>query len=354
MRKYILGEPFFGATLAKKYYAPVGQQAALCAEVLGEEPERIHGISMRSQRQWVEENFRLEYLAILHCLTRRMGQQMHVACAHLDELDNQVVMLAKELGCRLVGYPRETPACCTLFPRDYGTVLPDGTLLLNPSHTQELRGEAATGGRIRLAHIGEGGRLLQAGKFAVFSERQTGNGRNWRVTQEEVALITAGGLIPVMLPNMRSTEVGPDRVLPDTYSGDHVDRFCNLITGRDCREHLIIDPTVDLTVYIENGPRTLLQGSDGLNAVKRACEPYGIVVHQAPAMEIPYSLNFQQFEDRRIIMTGGEPKLQALLETLVGKGQVYPTEIPIRYYPAYRFGGIRCMIGDLPEAIFKR
>ena len=52
-------------------------------------------------------------------------------------------------------------------------------------------------------------------------------------------------------------------------------------------------------------------------------------------------------------MTSGEPELETVVENIVGRENLFTTEIPIEIFPTTLRGGIRCMIGEVPKGLLK-
>jgi hypothetical protein len=76
-------------------------------------------------------------------------------------------------------------------------------------------------------------------------------------------------------------------------------------------------------------------------------------VHYPEKIEVPCSLNLIQFSDGKVLMTNGDESVAKLIDEIVGKENVFKTLIPIRFFPACRYGCIRCLINELPDVMFK-
>jgi hypothetical protein len=84
----------------------------------------------------------------------------------------------------------------------------------------------------------------------------------------------------------------------------------------------------------------------------RVCDPLEISVKPV-STRVPYALNLEQFPDGRVLMTSGDDEAAEAVERVVGAGMVTVTEVPIRYYPVFRYSGIRCIMTETPP-IFNR
>jgi len=48
-------------------------------------------------------------------------------------------------------------------------------------------------------------------------------------------------------------------------------------------------------------------------------------------------------------MTGGDHSVRAIIANIVGDENIVETPIPIKYYPTWLYGGIGCLIGEIPD-----
>ena len=90
-----------------------------------------------------------------------------------------------------------------------------------------------------------------------------------------------------------------------------------------------------------------------IEKIKLICQPLGIEVHHPKKMEVPYALNLIQFPDNRVLMTGGDESVAELINEIVGEENVFKTPTPIRYFPVWLYAGIRCLVSEAPEPLFK-
>ena len=337
---YLVGEPVFQHWNRDVLIAPAGE-ADLCVEVLQETSESEEIIA-RSRR---------EYLSIISSL-ETMGIPFHIVYAHPDLVDRPTVAACAEAGRKFARFGKDFFPPAVAFPRDFSTVLP--TLVLFHEQAKVLVGKT-DGWTLLSSPFGEGGRVLSSGTTMVVCERlcEKDGGESRAVTAEDLDPIASHGIAVAtafapVLQRVRTT--GPTDELAIS---DHIDRAGALLSDANGNLHLILGPNVTTARMIDEeqrlwepvGPRRTKE------MLARALRSLGINVHLAPSLKIPYALNLLQFADRRVLMTGGDTELSRFIETLVGKGKVVTTDVPIRYMPTWRYGGIRCLVSEEPLPI---
>jgi hypothetical protein len=177
------------------------------------------------------------------------------------------------------------------------------------------------------------------------------------LSNEEVRKLQGFGLQVAIIPQIVASVFTSEGGITDRcFGNDHLDRSMCLIKGQDGQIHFIAEPLLFLVKWIN---RTKLRWEpmdpdESWQLIERTCDSIGVIPHRPQqSLQIPYSLNLVQFFDGRILMTGGEPQIAALLRDIVGKNKVFETRIPIVHYPAWAQAGIHCLITEAPP-IFKR
>ena len=337
---YLVGEPVFQHMNRDVLIAPAGE-ADLCVEVLQETSDSDE-IMARSRR---------EYLSIIESL-EAMGIPFHIVYAHPDLIDRPTVAACAAAGRKFARFGEKFFPPAVAFPRDFSTVL--GNLVLFHEQAKVLVGKAE-GWTLLSSPFGEGGRVLSSGTTMIVCERlcDKDGGESRAVTAEHLDPIAKHGITvaPAFAPVLQ--RVRTSGATGEWAIGDHIDRAGALISDANGSLHLILGPNVTTARMIDEeqlvwepvGPEGTKEKLD------RELRGLGISVHLAPSLQIPYALNLLQIDDGRVLMTGGDSGLFEFIETLVGKGNVVATDIPIRYMPAWRYGGIRCLVSEEPVPI---
>jgi len=342
---YLVGEPLIQARSPKeRFQAPIGQ-AGLCLQVLQE----------AGNAREIKTKLQLEYLAIILAL-QQMGIEFRIIHAHPSQLDPEILAVCVEkLGCRLAGFTEDFFPPSVAYPRDFSSVL--GGLVLINEGTQVLAVEK-NGYRMVNSPYGEGGSILHSLNTAIICERvckQYGEDGFRRYEESDLSPLREAGIKIGPFPAIVGEAIINQRHTDRVFSNNHIDRVAGLLAGRDGRLHLIVDPAIVGTDW--DGalkPWTPIFAADLVPQLQRRYESLGVVVHAPSKLSVPYSLNFMSFPDGRVLMTSGDPEAEALVCSIAGKENVYTTQVPIRYYPTFHYAGIRCLIGDFPEPLFKR
>lgn len=335
---YLVGEPALKPHLREEFYAPAGQ-ALLCQAVLRETADEAQII----------EKLRHEYLAVVLAL-RRMGVDFRIIHAHPDEMDGQTLgVCVAAMHCKLAGFTRDYFPGWVAYPRDFCTVLSQ-TILFNHVAVQ-LKGSERGGYRTIGSPYGEGGRILVRGRVALVGERIVEREQSSRwTTDADLQPLVDEGLAVAKLPLPVVSIYTAAEVTDRTFGNDHLDRIGCLLEDRRAQLHLVVDPCFIAQRWLGQ-PGHLWEPMFPeviLPLLRDRCQPLGITVHVPSELRVPYALNLLQFPDRRVLMTTGDAALEALVRDIVGRGFVETTEIPIRYFPVYKYAGIRCLVSEAP------
>lgn len=113
----------------------------------------------------------------------------------------------------------------------------------------------------------------------------------------------------------------------------------------------MVDPEVVTVGCVGSDPADwfLQEPSETLELVRDTFEPMGIKVHCPSQIRAPCSLNLVQFPDNRVLMTGGDSEVKEAVSNIVGSQNVFTTAAVIKFHPLLRRGGIRCLLGKIPE-----
>ena len=290
-----------------------------------------------------------EYLAILLTL-QKMGVPFQIILPDRRLLISEIIRNLSDRGFTFAEFPDIDVAVLT-FPRDLG-VMVGTTTLINDCLTNLCLPPEMDGRKILRSPYGEGGRLLYRKNTALVSNRY--------YRSEDIKTMRDIGGRPAHTDSLRELGCCPATLpLPVTFyqeeggrvsfnPDDHPDRHYALVEDRCGELHLFVDPGIQSGLRGVFQPPAMSSGRT-LEELKKICAKISIRLHIPQKLRVFGSINFMQFQDGRILMTGGEPELQGELEELVGKECVHPTPLPIQFHPAFLQGGIRCLITELPN-----
>lgn len=343
---YLVGEPLFGKEFQESYFAPIGQ-VDLAYQILSKIKDGEEAVA----------RLREEYLAIVYTL-KQMGINFRIICAHQDQVDQNVLSVCIEmLGCRLSGFPPEFFPPAVIYPRDFATVLPN--IVLVNSQMAEVQVGEKEGYKIISSPYGEGGRVLPHQKTMLVGEKLI-IGIEWGHNidpQEEIEKVRELGIkigiIPLPVCQIFSKRGKEEKFI----SNDHLDRVGCLLEGKDNGLYLVLDPLICTADYSQGGsefPWVPRLPWESMDIIKRECAPLEINVRCPRRIEVPYSLNLIQFPDRRVLMTAGDDSVAETIAGIVGEENVNKTPIPIELFPVWCYAGIRCLVNETPEVLFKK
>lgn len=345
--RYFLGEPSLRPKNNGGYFAPTGQ-LKICFDIIKETQDRDK----------VLDELRKEYVAIILTM-KEMGVDFRIIYSHPRQADKNLISLCVgELGCKVERFTPNIPPCFTSFPRDFAVFLP-GLILMNSSVVKfpEKKKENI---RIISSPYGEGGRMLTCGNTALISKRiLSEDGKTPVKSRKPRELIQVGMEIGFFPPSL-AAQFTAEGKLKRVAINDHIDRVTCLIEGEDGKFHLVVDPRIQTLNWKKfrkekNGKVSYgtLSSEGTQKIINSLCERLGIEVHYPEKIEVPCSLNLIQFSAGKVLMTGGDESVAGLIDKIVGKENVFKTALPIRFFPAWRYGGIRCLVNELPDVIFK-
>lgn len=276
-----------------------------------------------------------EYVSIAHALNEN-DVPYRLVIAHRQALDEKAtLMLMNHLGVRGVGLNPSISS--TSFPRDI-LVDFDGDTHLNPeANVKSIPGSE------KQSMLGEGGRVLKVGK-KVFLPHPNGYVQSKQKFLREVDPLKKKYQIG-FLPHPLATEVDIRTGRKHTFDNDHLDRSAAFIKGADEKDYLLVDSNYMSSFAPQFGRYS--------SQIISACRDLDVTLVDVKRKgdSIPNALNFVQFEDKSVVMTGGDNQLQNIVEEIVGQEKVVTTQSPIILYPLIRGGGIRCMTLFAPESI---
>jgi hypothetical protein len=282
--------------------------------------------------QAIADTLAEEYFSIGSAL-KELQVPFRIIIAHRKHLDERVVFtLLTHLGVRGLGLSESISS--TAFPRDMLTDF-DGQMHINP----EANFRFPDGSGMQ-STLGEGGRVLRLGRKVLLPDT--------RVFPQPKKYLSDVAKLPAkfqvgFLPPGLSVSVNVQTGTVKDFTNDHLDRVAPLLKGKDQQDYLLLDKNY------ADGSHPLYGSYWPL--IKESCQKQGVtpVVVDRPRGSIPYALNLEQFYDGTVLLTGGDPVVQKIVEQIVGKEKTHTTSRPIIYYPLYRQGGIRCMLLHAPQ-----
>lgn len=341
---YLVGEPLRLGALPTELYAPAGQ-----IELFRRVAAEIRDRGLTNMQRLLGE----EYLAIVHCLWQ-MGIDSKLALAHPDQVDQRVYLTCAAFGCRAVEFGAAFTPAATGYPRDFCTMM-GKTFLFSPHAVQKLKLSESHGWKMRISSFGEGGRVLVQGNTVVCCERVILNEGKSTPAHEELRVLEGEGIEVGTFPSPLNFRVATGSGTMSLFSSDHIDRVACLLQGKDGLLYLVVDPgikTADWTRPANGKPWSVRNAEDTTKYLEASLYHHNIRVRSPATMKVPYALNLLQFPDGRVLMTGGDPHVKALVASIVGERNVFETPIPIRYYPVIMRAGIRCLVSEAPMPIF--
>lgn len=347
--KYILGCPSFGRVLEglKEFYVPVSQ-IGLCRDVLRE---------IKSNEDCLTK-IQKEYFAIFFALLE-MEIDFSITCHETEEEYRQGIKdslreiekefeIGFEIG--ITDLPDSFPVDIASYPKDIFTILAKDVLV--NSEIIIARPENKNIHRVASSLYGEGGRVLHRRNTILVSEYLT-LGKHRPLEEAKIADFNQMeinlGLFPLPISSIFSLSK-KGKLIPN----DHLDRVSCLIEGKDKKLYLVVDPKI-CTLKKDEDKNWIVQNSEkSLEEIRIICQQLGIELCYLEKMEVPYALNLFQFENGKILMTGGDDSTYQVIAEIVGEEMVTKTEVPIQLYPIFNNAGIGCLINkSFPPTLLK-
>jgi hypothetical protein len=191
-------------------------------------------------------------------------------------------------------------------------------------------------GNIIPSPLGEGGKIIHAGKSVLVTEDL------WRNpdSRKHIDMLRENGYKFGILPYSKQ-EITAKR----KFIADHIDGHANLILGKNGVPYLLYPRS-----YADQGGKTG-------KAIRLACDYAEIYPVEIDDLHFPLphlAFNFPQFDNLTIVHTGGTPALTEELTRIVGSENVFTTSVPIDTIPSLTSGGIRCLTNLCPQKLLSK
>jgi hypothetical protein len=347
--EYILGCPSFGRVLEdlKEFYAPVSQ-IGLCRDVLRE---------IKSNKDCLTK-IQKEYFAIFFALLE-MEIDFSITCHETEkeyrqDIEDSLREIEKEfeIGFEIgiIDLPDNFPVGIASFPKDIFTILAED-VLVNPEIII-AKPESKNIHKVSSSLYGEGGRVLHRGNTILVSEHLT-LGKHRPLEEAKIEALNQMeinlGLFPLPISSIFSLSK-KGKLIPN----DHLDRVSCLVEGKDKKLYLVVDPNICTLEKDENKNWVVQNSEKSLEKIGIICQQLGIELCYPEEMEVPYALNLFQFENGKILMTGGDDSIYQIIAEIAGEEMVTKTEVPIQLYPIFNNAGIGCLINNsFPPTLLK-
>lgn len=332
---HILGTPDFASFPFKDespVIVPLGQYDLAV--------KAIKGVQGKKAMIWMLKD---EYRAIVQTLTE---MDVDFRVLNLEEGDRETGRWLRDSGIENVRFSAKKPTRWQVFPRDLFVYLKAQQTLL--AHSRLFRLNETHIGDCTVFHTGlaEGGRLLFTNDRLIIGRHPEHSGRAGG-GKALIHLCEKGmkiAKIPFALFYQISRKGAGQRL--SLYYDFHIDRSASLLEGVDGKYHLVLDPGY------RTGPLTNpLSVKKSLDLVRKACETIEVQVHTPKSVHVPYTNSTVQFEDGKVLATGGDNELFAIIEGIVGSGNLHVTRVPITAYPIFAGAGLHCLITENPEPL---
>jgi hypothetical protein len=335
--RYLVGMPLFDLISYKENGSIVcpAYQARLA----------LAGLRSATNKETMVENLKSEYKSIIETLTA-LDVDFHVL--NLEEGDRDIRQWLLGRGCVGVRLPSKRPYRWLLYPRDMFVSLEAVDTLLVHSRLFEIQHDHGVTCEIIRSRWGEGGRVLFRGDRMLVGghpEAKRALMERWTIDR-----LREKGMHIATLPFAISARISRRNgaILSLSYE-THLDRGGSLIEGRDGGLHLILDPGYRTGRLIDPLPVR-----KSIELVRRACEKIQVKVHVPRGLSVPYGISLVQFQDRKVLASGGDDGILACLEDILGSENLRTTEVPISSYPVFAAAGLHCLITENPDPLVEQ
>ena len=333
VHSYLLGTPYFELNYKKdiRQFIPVGQF----------KPALKIFRQTRNKTSMITD-LKSEYRAIVKALFD-LGTIFRVV--DLERGDKIMGRWLRHKGCLSLELPYEQIIHWQIFPRDMCVYIKEGNTLLVHSNLFKVPLARINGCQIIHTKWGEGGRVLLSGNRMLLGCRP--EARNRVKNAKIISQLRDMGMEVGFIPHAVFYGLSPKGEKSFVFHHSHIDLSGSLLRGKDGGFHLVMDP------HYRTGPLVdLLSVQASLDLVRRSCEEIEVEVHvPGKNLSVPLATAMVQFEDDRVLMTGGDDEVLGVVAGIVGSENIQMTDIPIVQYPIFGGAGLHCLITENPVSL---
>lgn len=367
---YLYGAPWLAGlpnNPQDSFVAPLGQ-VELYFKFLQGMPEDMKSLIEQAGKEYIAIAAGMEKLGIKFYIAHLSG---------IRHLDGLAAIFEKGFGSGAVPLPKEMAHELVFYPRDmFGYLRTQNAILVNSQirkfvkipeksgcgiypHTQNgyLKSHEARNGQshirkgvgVYFSPYGEGGSALYAKNILIVGKRYIDDKIEFR-SDQALDTLKKKGLQIIVLPSPVVRTFSRKSLGDKAGIDEHIDRSMNLLEAADGSLHLVVDPNIHLAAGKDGKNQfSLICPKEALEIIKAACEPFGIKAHYPARINIPCSLGFMQFANKKVLMTSGDDAVYSVVEKIVGRENVAKTYVPAIATAVFGRAGIRCTINEFPE-----
>ncbi len=328
--KYLIGTPYFNLNFKEdtRHFIPVGQYrtASRLFKKTHDRPSMVAGL-------------KLEYRSIVKAL---VDMRIKFRVVDLERGDRETGRRLREYGCNSLRLPYEHVIHWQIFPRDMCVYVKDANIILVHSKLFKIPSLQLNGCRVLHTAWGEGGRVLFSGDHMILGVKPE-SGR--RVKDARIiSTLRDRGMQIAFVPYALFYGLSPGGERKSLFHHSHIDLSASVLTGKDSDFHLIIDPAYRTGPLSD--PMTVHRS---LDLVRKNCAEIGVEVHvPRRPLNIPFATAMVQFENGKVLATGGDEEVLATVADIVGSGNLITTDAPVVQYPLFGGAGLHCLITENP------
>jgi len=330
-KRIIVGMPYFHNIIETCFVTPVG------SEDLFKRISKEIKSGKKLQAKLAQEHF-----AILSKIIE-MGYEPKVCTIDvLGEIVCETIKRRMSHTVEMISVPKEFPA--PVYIRD-AWMLVDTTALIPSVMSPVWLSFMGPEIQFTTSIFGEGGKVLTLDDYFITTKITDGDNHleptKLRMSDAHVPLIEKK-FIFLTNPVSVSIEDGISYYEPEI----HVDRFISLIKDTQGALHAIIDPSICIGFqsHLSKPTRSMKESVLEIGGILKKNGIEHVHVPEKP-LNIPYALGVMQFHDGRVLMSGGT-NVESLYQYILGKENVFTTDVPIRYYSSMRRAGLHCLINE--------
>lgn len=342
MQEYIYGGPWFGGIPTNKFnefVAPLGQ-VDIYLKFLGEMPQDMISLTVQAGKEYTAIAAAMQELGIKFYLSRLSSVPILNGLSEIFEkgFKSKPVPLPEKIDHELAFYPRDI----FLYLKEQNAVLFNSQVRRIVDIPQKSKCD------FYFSPYGEGGGSLYARNIMIVGNRYVDENIVFK-NDRALDILKRKGIDLIVLPSPIVRTFSRTGLGNKAGIDEHIDRSMNLIEAPDGGLYLIVDPEIHLARGKEEKKQfSLILPEEAKEIIKAACEPVGIDVIYPKRINVPCSLGFMQFANKKILMTGGDDSVRETLERIVGRDNIAKTYVPTVLTAILGRAGIRCTINEYP------